>query len=213
VVTAGSTSPPEVIPKVSKNEREASSVRYGDFGLEFASSKTTGAHTTKIRKQQGPATDAVNISKVPDTSFNPTKVEITGRKTTNDFLQASSAAKKAKDIVDTDKSKVDVSKGVFKAKLHLVRLVSQISVAPQPPKTKTETVKAVTKQKLRLCPLISAWSIEPSKGPVAEQSAQRKVSSNQQQQKAMKISQLPALPPFDHKSFSRFDNIRRPTDK
>ena len=213
----GSGSPPEFGSEPSKNEAEASSVRYGDLVLEFAVLKTTGAQTTKVRKQQRHAQDAVDIRKVPDSSLDGAKDRTIGKKIANDFLQPDSAARKAKDPVDTDMSKADTSEDMPKVKLQLMPLVSSISIAPQPPKTQSETVKAVTKQELRLCPLISAWSIEPSMGSVAEQrsqqSAQRKVGNEQQRQKVTNASQRPALPPFDHELFSRSDNIRRQTDK
>ncbi|KAF3053400.1 hypothetical protein E8E11_000902 [Didymella keratinophila] len=157
----GPASSYEVSPANSENEEEARSVRYGDFGLEFAASNTTDAQTTKACKQQKPARDLVNIKKVSDCSHDVTLVEIIDMETANIFLQPNSAAKKAKNPVDTDKSTADTSKD----------------------------------------------------GPVAEQSAQRKFSSDQQQQKATNTNRLPALPPFDHESLSRFDNIHRPTDK
>ncbi|KAF3047598.1 hypothetical protein E8E12_010716 [Didymella heteroderae] len=92
-------------------------------------------------------------------------------------------------------------------------LVFEMSVTPQPPKINTKNVENGTMQKFRLCPLISAWSIEPSKGPTAAQSARSKASDKEQQQKIANTSQLLSLSPFDHKSFSRFDNIRRQTKR
>lgn len=195
-----------------ENEEVISSIRCGEFGLEVVQSAASDveASTPKADEQKKLSSDLTNVTGVPGPSHNEAKVKINGRKTANDFLRANSAASNP---MDTNSSKAESSKGVSKAKLQLMPLVSEISINPQPPMTQTENFKLGRKQKLRLCPLISAWSIAPSNAPTATQSAQSSTRSTGQQQKPVNTSQLPALPPFDHESFSRFDNTRQLTNK
>lgn len=185
---------------------------------DIAVSEATEGETSKASKQEEPTKDVEDVTKVHIPHHDPTKTEVAGSTALNDFLQGGHA-QKVKDPVVAGSPAADITKNTAREKLQLAPLVSGRSITPKPPKVNTaaeaKTMKDRPKQHLTLVPLVSAWSFfpEPSRAPTAIKEAQPDTSSKKHQQKAAKSHNLHFLPPFDHKAFSRFDNLPRPTTK